>query len=459
MKRVRADLGISDDRLDRVLDLLSEALAHGRPASIARLSLDADVASSLRRELRRVLRTAGAWTDDVDDAITDTLAAMLASPRRDHPDRDPLLAELESRALLDEVLRQLPVGVSITDARTGQGLYHNAEAVRLTERDVTARKSLEDYAQYGAVHADGRRYAAEDYPTTRAIRHGEVVADEEMLYRLADGTVRTLVVSSRPLHDRDGNVVLVVTSFSEITERKRHEEQLRAMVAELHEERELRERFVAALTHDLRTPLGAAKMGAELLLRGTTDAARVQRLASRINDNIDRADAMIRDLLDVNLIRAGGTLSLERVAGDLVALVRGTLDELSSIHGNRFALRAPSPIPGAWDADAVRRIVENLCGNAVKYGTAQQPITVTLSADDDTATIAVHNAGEPIPAHELPQLFQMFRRADSARRGGVKGWGLGLALVKGLAEAHGGHASVTSSAERGTTFRVVLGRT
>jgi signal transduction histidine kinase len=155
-------------------------------------------------------------------------------------------------------------------------------------------------------------------------------------------------------------------------------------------------------------------------------------------------------------VRAGEKLPLELEPLDLVRIASETLDELGTIHGDRFVLRAPPHIEGTWGAKAVRRILENLCNNAIKYGSPLAPVEVVLDADDDRAIIRVHNEGNPIPRELWSTLFEPFRRggADAAQ----KGWGLGLTLVRGMAEAHGGSVEIESGAEAGTTFTVTLPR-
>ncbi len=211
------------------------------------------------------------------------------------------------------------------------------------------------------------------------------------------------------------------------------------------------------LTHDLRTPLAAAKMSAQLLTRVTNDDAKIQKLSVRISDNVDRADHMIRDLLDANRIQVGQPLPLEVGACDLNVLLQTTLDELTTLHGNRFFLSAKRQVNGYWDCNALRRIVENLANNAVKYGFANTPVTLCLLQEIDIqVTISVHNEGDSIPFEDLDRLFLPFQRTELAERSRQLGWGLGLTLVQGLAEAHGGWADVESSQEKGTIFRVHL---
>lgn len=233
---------------------------------------------------------------------------------------------------------------------------------------------------------------------------------------------------------------------------------LETAVQNLERERDLREQFVATLSHDLRNPLTSAKMASQLMMRRADDAPQVRRLALRISESLDRADHMIRDLLDANRIKAGEPLGLTVVPAELVAIATAAIEDLVTIHGDRFVLRAPPAIEGIWAPDAVRRILENLASNAIKYGAPSRPVTVTLTADELNAEIAVHNEGPPIPEADLRILFQPFRRTGTAARAGLPGWGLGLTLVRGLTEAHGGEVSVESSEEVGTIFRARLPR-
>jgi signal transduction histidine kinase len=105
-------------------------------------------------------------------------------------------------------------------------------------------------------------------------------------------------------------------------------------------------------------------------------------------------------------------------------------------------------------------MIENLAQNAVKYGRSKTDISIEISVDPDLdrVSLSVHNVGNPIPPEERQHLFDRFHRAPSAIVGGQKGWGLGLLLVRGIADALGGKVSVESSPEKGTTFEVFLPR-
>lgn len=227
---------------------------------------------------------------------------------------------------------------------------------------------------------------------------------------------------------------------------------LRKGLAELQAERELRERFVSVLAHDLRGPLAAAKLAAQML--ESKDDPR--GLAKRVARNIERADRMIRDLLDANRIRAGEALPTKIVECDLAAVASEVVDDLAVVHGPRFVVEAHGPLKGYWSDDQLRRALWNLASNAVKYGTPETPVTIALTRVGDRVLVSVHNEGPAITADDQKRLFKPFSRTPSAQAGIPSGWGLGLTLVRGFAEAHGGHVSVESEAGKGTTFTIDL---
>ncbi len=250
--------------------------------------------------------------------------------------------------------------------------------------------------------------------------------------------------------------LVLVATVKALLRAKVAEQKMRDTVHTLELERSLREQFVATLTHDLRNPLSAAKTTAQMLARNGDDPARRLTLVSRIVQSVDRADQMITNLLDANRIRAGESIPLTIQPLDLTRLVRETLDELSSLYEERFVLHSPAEVQGFWCPIGLRRVVENLATNAIKYGADHRPITVTLTQPDTSVVLSVHNEGPSLSGEEQVRLFEPFHRSFSAKQSGSKGWGLGLTLVRGIAEAHKGTAGVESSPEKGTTFSVRL---
>jgi signal transduction histidine kinase len=232
--------------------------------------------------------------------------------------------------------------------------------------------------------------------------------------------------------------------------------ELHATIDQLRIEEALRERFVSVLAHDLRGPLSAAALSATLLAEQPSLAAERPGLAIRIQRSLARAERMIRDLLDANRIRAGQPLPLRLAECDLTAVVQRVAEEATALHGDHFVVDCErNHVLGIWSEDELHRALWNLVTNAVKYGAADRPITIRVERGDGTARVSVHNEGTPIPREDQATIFDAYMRTSTARSSGSPGWGLGLTLVRGTAEAHGGRATLRSDAT-GTTFTVEL---
>ena len=218
----------------------------------------------------------------------------------------------------------------------------------------------------------------------------------------------------------------------------------------------LREQFVSIMAHDLRGPLAAAKVFAQLLIRQPEHSGERRDLAIKIERGIERADHMIRDLLDANRIRAGERLPLRLDDCDLGSVADEVVAEFCALHGDRVVLNAEQGVRGIWSAEELRRALWNLVTNALKYGAPDQQITVAVRRTQRGAEASVHNHGSVISKDEQGRLFEPFVRAKAPSVGTVTGWGLGLTLVRGCAEAHGGRVEVASDTTTGTTFTLVL---
>jgi signal transduction histidine kinase len=227
---------------------------------------------------------------------------------------------------------------------------------------------------------------------------------------------------------------------------------LQATNHQLRTEREVRERFVSVLAHDLLGPLAAAKMGMQLLLSHPELLSERSSVSAQIVHDLERTDRMVRDLLDVHQIRAGHRITLRLGRTDLVALARDVVQELTMLHGDRFSVKANEHEWGFWSARDMRRALWNLASNAIKYGSKTTRVEIRVASDAGTVELAVHNEGPVIPAEDRPTLFEPFSRAISVPAAVERGWGLGLTLVKGCVEAHGGVVEIESHPERGTTF-------
>jgi signal transduction histidine kinase len=222
----------------------------------------------------------------------------------------------------------------------------------------------------------------------------------------------------------------------------------------LDEERRRRDELIAAISHDLKNPLHSARLGAELIRRGAAAPGATERLADQILNSISRSDRMIVDLLDSQRIQSGNRLQVDIEQYCMNDLLQAVVADLTHLYGPRFVSRAEGPVCGFWSWDAMRRLLENLLTNAVKYSTPHSPITISLSAPDNHMRLSVHNQGPPLSPEEQARIFRPFERGKSARQSGKRGWGIGLTLVQGIVDAHGGTVHVESTADGGTTFTV-----
>lgn len=419
-----ADVGRLHDELQAAAICVSEAftrhMMHDEQAekkylrllrTIADESLQID-ATALRQRLGEVLFL-------IAESIgADTAALVLADP--------PLVAATEGPQK-EQVERALA-------ALNAEWLHASYESESNTPQELSVGDEL---ARTGL-----RTLVAVPMPTHHAI-HGALIA----------GSNREGAFPARELRRLEalGEQLAVHLATAKLyAEQREHIDRLR-------DERELRDRFVSVLAHDLRGPLSAAKSSVQLLQRATAaDDERRRQLAAMVERNIDRTDRMVRDLLDANRIRAGERLSVVLAPCDLVAIAREVVDELSITLGPRLHLDTDERVVGWWGGDELRRVIWNLATNAAKYGADDGVITVAVKNSETGGVLSVHNWGKPISAEDQRLLFRPFSRTATA--GVQKGWGLGLTLVQGTAEALGGRVTVESTADGGTTFRLELPR-
>lgn len=259
------------------------------------------------------------------------------------------------------------------------------------------------------------------------------------------------------------NVIQEVTKLSENEEiviQKSFDKALQeSMIAFFLVHGRIREQFVASLTHDLRNPIGAVKLAAELIeeiiQEQTTEQhnEELRPLLLRILKNAKRADRMIQDMLDASVVQVGERLSVRLSEGNIKDVVLEAIGERTPAEREKLKINLID-FKGYWDLDALQRSVENLISNAFKYGDTSKPVTINIDESHQRVMISVHNYGNPIPAENLESLFQVFRRAEAAKKGTVKGWGIGLAVARSTAERMGGSLGVDSSSEQGTTFTI-----
>ena len=211
-----------------------------------------------------------------------------------------------------------------------------------------------------------------------------------------------------------------------------------------------RERFAAALTHDMRGPLTATMTALELILM-SNDVTRIKMVAAKALNNVQRMSGMIDELLNTMAFHSGEKIQLDLHRVDMCEVVKEVQADAQAAHGPRIVVDAHS-IVGHWDRPALKRATENLVSNAVKYGAPDTPVTIRIQEVHGRLLLTVHNHGPQIAPEDQECIFQMYRRTEAAKHGVQQGWGIGLPYVRAVAESHGGSIGLDSSDERGTTF-------
>jgi signal transduction histidine kinase len=216
--------------------------------------------------------------------------------------------------------------------------------------------------------------------------------------------------------------------------------------------------FLGILGHDLRNPIGAMLMSAQLTAKIGTLNEHQKMLISQVVVSAGRATNILDQLLDLTRARLGSGMQIIREPMDMAFASRQLVEEMRALHpGRTFTLDISGNTEGEWDKPRVGQVLSNLIGNAVQYGFKDLPIAVTLKGGLRDVLVSVHNDGVPIPRDTIRVIFDSLIRGASGD-GESTNLGLGLYITKEIVSAHGGTVGVTSSEKDGTTFTARLPR-
>ncbi len=317
-------------------------------------------------------------------------------------------------------------------------------------RPCNAVLPLEQVTGYDLCQDEG--YAGEFGPGSQH-SEGEIVHPGER---------RIVAVTYTPLHNDDGALLNIIVNVQDIT-RFRAEEEMKSV-------------FTSIISHELKTPVALIKGYAQTLARpdAAWDAETARQSLQIIEEEADRLEALINNLLDVSRIQASGLrldfadVNLQALAARVVAAYRTQTDN------HRIELDFPNPLPVIWgDEERLRQVLTNLLSNAIKYspdgglirvGGWVQPVSgfVHTGPVESSPTgrrfvvLYVADQGVGIPTSELPHIFDRFYRVDSSLRRTTAGAGLGLYLARAIVEAHSGRIWASSEPGKGATFFIAL---
>ena len=335
-----------------------------------------------------------------------------------------------------------------------------AEAISNASADaIRLRKALDTLPQAVIVCDE---HGEQVFRNTRAIelmsnRHGDALAIQavnELLESTSIGSAeertlelygpprRTLVVRTRSI-DNGQRTLGVTAVIEDVSERRRLEE--------------VRRDFIANVSHEMKTPMGALGLLAETLL-DETEPAVSRRLAERIHMEAFRISRVIDDLLDLSRIESEATPPREPVLVNLVmAEAAERVREAAAQRGVSIELTEPSPpVAILGDRRQLTSAVFNLLDNAVKFSYPNSTVQCRATVGDQQVTVSIQDSGVGIPTRDLERIFERFYRVDPGRSRATGGTGLGLSIVRHVAHNHHGRVEVDSREGEGTTFSLIL---
>jgi PAS domain S-box-containing protein len=344
-----------------------------------------------------------------------------------------------------------PVAQTLTGWAESEAIGRPIDAVFETVDEQTRRPRPSPIDRIRANEETDAAKIAPSYTVLMARDGRDIpIGDSAAAIRGVDGALLGIVVVFRDVTaDREGERQRAAALEREQAARRQAESLSRA-----------KDEFVATVSHELRTPLNAIFGWVAMLKMGSLDDAGRAKALEVIERNTRAQAQLIEDLLDMaRVIR--GTIRLEMQAVDLAAVLDAALDAVKPAADARrvqITVRAPRGVACvSGDASRLQQICWNLLSNAIKFSEAGDEVTVDLAAEDDEAVLRVHDTGAGIAPAFLPHVFDRFRQEMSDVTREHAGLGLGLALVRHLAELHGGTVSAESAGkDLGATFTVRL---
>ena len=358
-------------------------------------------------------------------------------------------SEQRARAELETLVEILPVGVAVLDVGNGRPMSLNQEACRIVDvlSPSTDRSSCLLLKAITCRFADGREVALDKLRLGLLLRNAETVRAEEIVLSVPDGRSMRLLVSLTPTRSADGAVVSVVATVQDLTP--------------LNELERLQTEFLGMVSHELRAPLTSIKGSAAALLRSAPklEPAEMREFHRIIHEQTDHMLDLVSDLLDTRRIETG-TLSVAPEPAEVARLVDQARNTFVSGGGRQAVhIDLPPDLPRVMaDPRRIVQVLNNLLSNASRHSSAASPIRVAAAPEGIHVAVSVSDEGQGVRPDRLPQLFRKHagaRGRDQFRQ--AAGNGLGLAICKGLVEAHGGRIRAESGgAGQGTRFTFTI---
>jgi PAS domain S-box-containing protein len=342
----------------------------------------------------------------------------------------------EERARLDAIVAQMPAGLVIANA-DGEAVFMNRLAETLLSR-IRKTDEAAFHRRYPALRLNGEPYPEAERPATRALRDGETTNAERMYFEAEDGSRMLFEMSAAPIRDSFGGISAAALTFHDLSEREAREQS----------ERE----FVANAAHELRTPIAAVLAAVEVLQAGAKKRPEDRDLfLGHIEREAGRLGRLAHALLVLARAQSAGD-SIEPQLVDLCPLLTDVARTLDATGAVEVVVDCPNELRIWSNPELLEQAVTSLASNAVAH-TSEGRVTLAAQVVDSTVALEVRDTGRGIEAADRDRIFERFYRANGAAR---DGFGLGLAIVRQVAQALASELEVDSEVGAGTTIRLRL---
>jgi signal transduction histidine kinase/ActR/RegA family two-component response regulator len=370
----------------------------------------------------------------------------------------------QERRRFEAAFHTVPFGMAVVDDLEARQIRLNPAAAALF--NVPVDENVSPVTPAGArlfrqFFQNDRPLPAEEFPLFRALR-GHDVQPEEIDVVFPRGKRLVLLASAASIHDAQGQIAGAVSAFADITALRHLQRELELRRREAEEANVRKTRFLASVSHDIRTPVNAINLLAEVVRRFAGNAAtadQIPEIARKLQANALSLVELVSDVLDIARFDSGKVelQESEFLLNDLLNEECQHALPLAEDKGLALICQgADRPIWMRTDRVKLGRIIGNLLGNAIKF-TERGRVELHAAIDDDRRVcLQVRDTGIGIPADQLQRIFDEFTQVHNPERDRAKGTGLGLAICKRLVEVMGGTVSVESKPSEGSTFTVIL---
>jgi K+-sensing histidine kinase KdpD len=500
LDRLIEALAYSHKEREKALQASLTAVDHGEqrpelpPYSLDQVLLEHRI---LREVIFDVLTASGMLTDSAMDTIADSIQAGMSVAASEFL-RIRMIREMQAHRNAETANQRLKGLQEVTEATLANTtsmqelLYELLARVRHVFQSDTvvialadeknkalaicAANGLEEEVKTGMTIPYGRGIAGKVYNEKRGMIFNDLSKVEIYSPILKKKSLHSLMaIPLRTLRDILGVIhvgTLAHRKFSEdeltllqligdrialAIENARLYDERKIEIASLLSEKNVRQKFITMLTHDIRNPISAAQMSATLLLRHGELPEIGRRLCQRIVDALARSDQLIQDLLDINKILSKEPLSLEHEDLDFFDILSRVMSQLYFAHGDRFILHSERPIPGKFSQRELSRLLEIALSMGIRYGDPETPILISVSTTNLNIIIEIRFNGEISQPRSLFALLSENNAWAQAQRQSRQS--LEWALLNGFVNAHQGNIQFQSSKSSGTEIKIALPRT